>query len=202
MARNGTIILLVAFFVGIFFSCDTEVEENDQLLLRLMLDEPEKFERILENRDSLEVQIIYTQINRDNKNQPHFKTFYFNMDSNRYFYPASTVKLPLVLLSLEKLKQLRIKGLDKYTPMLHDSVYSGQQSVANDSTSENGLPSIAHYAKKILVVSDNDAFNRLYEFVGQKQTNDILNDKGYQMRILHRLERSLTPDQNRHTEGA
>ncbi len=201
MTRNGTIILLVAFFVGIFFSCNTEVEENDQLLLRLMVEEPEKFEQILQKRDSLEVQIIYTQINRDNKNQPQFKSFYFNVDSNRYFYPASTVKLPLVLLSLEKLKYLGIKGLDKYSPMFHDSVYSGQQSVTKDSTAENGLPSIAHYAKKILVVSDNDAFNRLYEFVGQKPTNDKLNDKGYQMRILHRLERSLTPDQNRHTEG-
>jgi hypothetical protein len=201
MARNGTVFLLVAFFVGIFFSCNKEVEENDQLLISLMEREPEKFERILQERDSLEVQVIYTQINRDENNQLHFKSFYFNVDSNRYFYPASTVKLPLVLLSLEKLKYIGIKGLDKYTPMVHDSVYSGQQSVTNDSTAENGLPSIAHYAKKILVVSDNDAFNRLYEFVGQKPTNDILNGKGYQMRILHRLERSLTPDQNRHTEG-
>jgi len=201
MARIGTIILLAASFAGIFFSCDRAVKENDQLLSSLMEREPEKFERILKQRDSLEIQVIYTQINRDENNQPNFKSFYFNVDSTRYFYPASTVKLPLVLLSLEKLKQLRINGLDKYTPMLHDSLYSGQQSVDNDSTSENGLPSIAHYAKKILVVSDNDAFNRLYEFVGQKPTNDMLNDKGYKMRILHRLERSLTPDQNRHTEG-
>ncbi len=166
-----------------------------------MSQKPEQFKEVLQNKDSFEVQIIYTQINRDENNYPGFKSFYFNADSARYFYPASTVKLPLVLLSLEKLNQLNIKALDKNTPMFHDSVYSGQQYVTKDATSKTGLPSIAHYAKKILVVSDNDAFNRLYEFVGQDQINQSLNQKGYSVRILHRLERPLTPDQNRHTEA-
>ena len=201
MYRIALIILVIAFFAGIFLSCETKIKEDDQLLKNLMETEIGKFQRILQNKDSFEVQIIYTQINRDENNGPHFKSFYFNVDSNRYFYPASTVKLPLVLLSLEKLKKLHVKGLDKYTPIIHDSIYYGQLSATKDSTSENGLPSIAHYAKKILVVSDNDAFNRLYEFMGQEQTNKILNDKGYSMRILHRLERALTPDQNRHTEA-
>lgn len=201
MVRSASIILLAAFFAIFFSSCETTVKENEQLLENLMRQKAEQFNRVLQNKDSFEVQIIYTQINRDEANHPHFKSFYYNVDSNRYFYPASTVKLPMVLLSLEKLKQLSISGLDKYTPMFHDSVYSGQLSVEKDSTSENALPSVAHYAKKILVVSDNDAFNRLYEFVGQEQINKSLNDKGYAMRILHRLERPLAPDQNRHTEA-
>jgi hypothetical protein len=85
--------------------------------------------------------------------------------------------------------------------MFSDSVYSGQSSVKKDSTSENGMPSVAHYIKKILLVSDNDASNRLYEFLGQKEVNTSLKRKGYNMRILHRLERALNPDQNRHTEA-
>ncbi|MBY0436258.1 MAG: class A beta-lactamase-related serine hydrolase, partial [Cyclobacteriaceae bacterium] len=83
----------------------------------------------------------------------------------------------------------------------HDSVYSGQRSMRNDSTAQDRMPSIAHYAKKILIVSDNDASNALYEFVGQKAVNEKLSEKGYAMRILHRLERPLSPDQNRHTEA-
>ncbi|HEX5168316.1 MAG TPA: serine hydrolase [Cyclobacteriaceae bacterium] len=160
----------------------------------------DQFNDIIKNPALYEVQIIYTQINRDANNQPHFKTFYFNTDSNRYFYPASTVKLPAVMLALEKLNDLNVAGLDKYTTMLSDSVYSGQQSVLKDSTAATGLPSIAHYARKILVVSDNDAFNRLYELIGQKEFNEKLADKGYSARILHRLQRFLTPDQNRHSE--
>jgi hypothetical protein len=73
--------------------------------------------------------------------------------------------------------------------------------VRKDSTSESGLPSVGHYVKKILVVSDNDAYNRLYEFMGQKAVNEILQQKGYYMKVFHRLERLLTPDQNRHTEA-
>jgi len=147
---------------------------DDDLLFRLMKSRPSQFQTILDRSDELEVQIIYTQINRDAKNRPEFKSFYFNADSNRYFYPASTVKLPMVLLALEKVNGLNVPGLDKYTPMFHDSVYSGQRSVYRDTTAKDGLPSIAHYSKKILVVSDNDAYNALYEFVGQAAVNEIL----------------------------
>ena len=182
-------------------SCAGRLTENQFLVESMMKKHPAKFRNILKNRDTLEVQIIYTQIDRDSLNRPHFRSFYFHVDSTKYFYPASTVKLPIALLALEKLNRLRINGLDKFTPMFSDSVYAGQFSVKKDTTSENGMPSVAHYVKKILLVSDNDASNRLYEFVGQKEVNASLRSKGYNVRILHRLERPLEPDQNRHTEA-
>ena len=183
------------------FACTSLPEQDENLVESLMKNEPDKFQQILDNRDKLEIQIIYTMIDRDQKNQPTFRSFYFNADSNRYFYPASTVKLPMSLLALEKLNQLRVDGLDKFTPMFHDSIYAGQLAVLKDTTSETGLPSIEHYIKKILLVSDNDAHNRLYEFLGQKEANRILREKGYDVRLLHRLDRALSPDQNRHTEN-
>ncbi len=182
-------------------SCAGRLTENELLLTSMMKRYPAKFKKVLTQRDTLDVQIIYTQINRDQHNVPVFRSFYYNVDSTKYFYPASTVKLPMVLLALEKLNRLDIRGVNKFTPMFHDSTYSGQLSVEKDSTSENGFPSVAHYTKKILVASDNDAFNRLYEFVGQKETNYELKRKGYNIRILHRLERPLKPDENRHTEA-
>ena len=191
-------LILVGWMVT---SCASRLTENQFLVENLMRRHPSKFRNILRNRESLEVQIIYTQIDRDSLNRPLFRSFYFHVDSLNYFYPASTVKLPIALLALEKLNTLNINGLDKFTPMFNDSVYAGQISVKRDTTSENGLPCVAHYAKKILLVSDNDASNRLYEFVGQKEVNASLKGKGYNMRILHRLERPLNPDQNRHTEA-
>jgi hypothetical protein len=182
-------------------SCAGRLIENQFLLEHMMKKHPSKFRRILRNRDTLDVQIIYTQINRDSLNRPHFRSFYFHVDSTNYFYPASTVKLPIALLALEKINRLQVHGLDKFTTMYNDSVYSGQLSATKDTTSANGMPSVAHYIKKILLVSDNDAANRLYEFVGQKEVNENLRSKGYNMRILHRLERPLKPDQNRHTEA-
>jgi hypothetical protein len=50
------------------------------------------------------------------------------------------------------------------------------------------------------LVSDNDAFNRLYEFLGQEYINNTLHKMGYDdIQIIHRLEISLTEDENRHT---
>lgn len=192
-----------AFLVAVLVlaACRPAVREDENLLRNLMARDPNAFGAILADPNALEVQVIYTQINRDANNVPSFRSFYFNVDSGRYFYPASTVKLPLVLLALERLHHLNIPGLDKFTPMLHDSVYSGQKPVYADTTAANGQASVGHYARKILVVSDNDAYNRLYEFMGQRETNRLLAAKGYFARILHRLERPLSPDQNRHTEA-
>lgn len=181
-------------------SCEKKTD-ND-LLEELLSAEPENFSHLLRNKDAFEIQIIYTKINRDEHNTPTFMQHTFNANPERYFYPASTVKLPLVLLALEKVNRLRIPGLNAATPMLHDSCYNGQISVSRDTTSPDGFPSIAHYSRKILVVSDNDAFNRLYEFMGQEATNAILREKGFNsIRIIHRLERPLSRDENRHTEA-
>ncbi len=193
---------LVILLLSLLMACSKVPKEDDMLLVNLMKSQPAQFQHILDSADFYEVQIIYTQINRDDENRADFKSFFFNLDSSRYFYPASTVKFPAVLLALEKLRSLNIQHLDKDTPMLHDSVYSGQSAVRTDTTSANNMASVAHYAKKILVVSDNDAYNRLYEFIGQENFNNELHQKGYSdTRILHRLERALSPDENAHTEA-
>ena len=52
----------------------------------------------------------------------------------------------------------------------------------------------------MLLVSDNDAYNRLYEFLGQQYINDQLHQKGYAaVQITHRLDIDLTEDEDRHT---
>lgn len=157
------------------------------------------FQEVVRHPQTYRLQIIYTQIERDKNNVPSFKNYYFNVDSTLYFNPASTVKLPLALLSLEKLNQLRHPQVNKFTSMQFDSAFGGQTKLWKDATSPNGLPSIAHFIKKALLVSDNDAYNRMYEFVGQQTINRALHAKGYlDTRITHRFVR-MTPDENRHT---
>jgi hypothetical protein len=149
--------------------------------------------------DSFRYQIIYTRIERDRSNTPHFHNFYFRVDPEEYFNPASTVKMPLSFMALEKINSLKSHGLDKNTPMFTDSAFSGQARVWEDSSSENGLPSIAQYIRKIFLISDNDAYNRLYEFLGQEYLNKRLWDMGYRdIRITRRFV-PMNEDQNRHT---
>src|SRR6187399_3649796 len=72
---------------------------------------------VIQHPEIYRYQIIYTQINRDKNNVPSFTNYYFNYDSLQYFNPASTVKMLLAFLSLEKLKGLKQKGVNMFTPM-------------------------------------------------------------------------------------
>ncbi|QJD81248.1 serine hydrolase [Spirosoma rhododendri] len=153
----------------------------------------------MQHPDRYRLQIIYTQIDRDRANKPTFTNYYFNVDSTVYFNPASTVKLPLALLSLEKLNGLKNPQLTRETAMQFDSAHSGQTKEWTDPTAQSGYPSIAHLIRKAMLVSENDPYSRMYEFVGQQAINQSLHAKGYvDTRITHRFVR-LTPEQNRHT---
>jgi Beta-lactamase enzyme family len=192
-------ILILFVFFPLFASAQSD------LLQTLMQKQPEQFGHILAKGNPYEVQILYTQINRDAKNKPTFVTHQYGVDTSRYFYPASTVKFPAVLLALEKINKLnrqlpKNQRIGRQSTMLTDSAFAAQTSVRTDTSALNGLPSVEHYAKKILLVSDNDAYNRLYEFVGQEAFNAALRAKGYsQTRILHRLSYAANTEQNRHT---
>ncbi|MBI3123469.1 MAG: serine hydrolase [Ignavibacteriales bacterium] len=191
---------LVSFVCLFLIFTAAGLSAQSKLIEKLLKDNPDKFGEVLSNIDSFEVQIIYTQINRDKNNFPSFKTYKYRVNPKDYFYAASTVKLPTALMALEKLNNLKIKGMDKYTPLRIDSARVPQTKVAVDTSSESGLPNIANYIKKIFLVSDNDAYCRLYEFVGQKELNEGLHKKGYKnVKITNRYTGGFNSESNRYT---
>lgn len=172
----------------------------DTFIYNLLQKHPDLFNKVIENTEALGVQVIYTRIDRDKKGRPVFTSHRYGVDSARYYYPASTVKLPVAILALQRLNELKIPGLDKNSTMITGSAGGMQTEVCNDPSSPDGRPSIAHYVKKILLVSDNDAFNRLYEFLGQEYINNTLHQMGYnQVQIIHRLDISMQEEENRFT---
>ena len=179
----------------------TDSTKTDSMLVQLLAQYPQYFDTLLENPCARNIQIIYTQVDKGANGIPGLKNYYFNENADRYFYPASTVKLPICLLALQRLNELKDQGIDKYSAMITElQKDNGQTAVYNDPSTTDGKPSIAQYIKKILLVSDNDAFNRLYEFLGRKYINEQLHQKGYNdVQILHRLSVPLTQQQNRAT---
>jgi hypothetical protein len=173
---------------------------NDSFLVHLLGQYPQYFDTLLKNNRQWNIQVVYSRIDRTKSNTPRFTHFFFNTDSAGYFYPASTVKLPAAVLALHKLNTLHRPGLHKYTTMITEAGRPLQTAVCNDPTAEDGRPTIAHYIKKILLVSDNDAFNRLYEFLGQEYLNKTLHKMGYSsVQIRHRLSVALPDAENRFT---
>ncbi len=188
------------FLLLIYSITSVAQPRTDKLLENIFAAEKDSlFQSVIKHPEVYRFQIIYTQINRDKDNVPSFTNYHYNYDSLRYFNPASTVKMPLAFLCLEKMNQLKEKGVNMYTPMQFDSGYLRQTVLYRDSTAENRLPSIAQFIRKAFLVSDNDAYNRMYEFVGQQTINRRMHEMGYpDFRITRRFMR-MNADENRHT---
>lgn len=142
-----------------------QISETQNSKLSTVFDDPEKYE----------LQIIFSRIYRKN-GKVEFKDFKYRVDPEAYFYPASTVKLPVAVLSLEKINELKKEGIE----IDRNTSYHFE----NDSVEYT----IAEDIKAIFAVSDNDAFNRLFEFLGQDYINNRLKSKSLApVRISHRL---------------
>ena len=159
-------------------------------------------EIIAVNRDSFstwvtdparyEIQVLYTQIDRPTDSTVTLTTHRWGGDGSQYFYPASTVKLPVAALALQRLNQLGVEGLDAQTLLFHGTgtapAASPQTPARRDTSSRSGYPSVAHYVRKILLDSDNDAYNRLFEWLGPTYINEALAAIGIDdTRIIHRV---------------
>src|SRR5687768_13017043 len=154
--------------------------------------------KVIADPSAYRLQLIYTRIDRDRNNRPAFTNFYYG-DTAAYFNPASMVKLPLAILALEKLNLLNKPGVNKYTHVRFDSSYPAQVAADRDSTAASGKPSISHYIKKAFLISDNDAYNRLYQFLGQRWIDIALRTKRYADTRILRQFMGYSEEQNRHT---
>jgi len=185
-------------FLLIFFAI-VSCQEKRGMIEKLMHDSG-NFEEVLDHPEKYRIQIIYTQIDRDENNKASFKTYEYRVNDQAYFYPGSSIKLPVAALAIEKINDQLLRGFTPFSDMYIDSAFEGQTRVLSDTSSHTGKASIGNYIKKIFLVSDNDAYNRLYEFLGQREANARMITKGYKdVRITHRLELPLTLEQNKHT---
>jgi len=202
-ARAASLVMATCCFV-LAAQCQpaapADSARTDAFLVNLLKQHPQYFDSILVNRNAYNAQIIYTKVDRGANGIAGLQHFYCNVNRGNYFYPASAVKLPLAMLALQKLGELKANSIDKNTTMLTEKAYSGQTAVYNDPTTTNGKPTIANYLKRVLMASDNDACNRLYEFLGQQYGNEQLLQKGYaNAQLISRLQVSLNDNENRHT---
>jgi hypothetical protein len=193
-------IYLLIYFISIF-SYRSNAQKLDVIKNVLSSIKDSNAKSVLANPETFRYQIIYTQINRDKNGVPRFTNYELKADPNQYFNPASMVKMPLAFLSLEKLHELNKTAINKNTTMLFDSSYQRQVAMYADSSSENKKPSIANFIKRAFLISENDPYNRMYQFVGQGDINRKLQQKGYGSTRITRQFMGYTEDQNRHTNG-
>ena len=187
---------LILFLSILLMTCSES--KDSPLLERIILSLKNDFPGIVSNPTKHRLQVLYTQVDRDKNNNPNFTTHSFRLRPKEYFYPASTTKFPIAVLALEKANQNSKIG--PYTRLEVLTEKPELNGVVRDLSSESGYPSLAHYIRKLFIVSDNSANNRLYEFLGRDHINKRLWDLGYQStRIRHRLSISLDDELNKYT---
>ena len=167
---------------------------NDNLIGDLLKIKSEDFNTILSAPKKYEIQIIYTQINHQANGQAELIQHQYQLNPKQYFYPASLVKLPLSVLALEKCNLLKIPSSAAMHTLAN---HRCQKEINVDSSSIDYQPSIAHYVKKMMLVSDNDAYSRVYEFLGAdaiKQRLSSLELKNTD--IIHRFDPSCNSADN------
>lgn len=197
-----TMCYLLIFSNMIFNPVKGREAYEKNLIEEILKHTDDNLHKILIDKNKYEVQVLYTRIKRDKFGVPHFTTYTYNLDEKQYFYPASSIKLSACVLALEKLNDLNIEGLDKYTTLSVGKDRWSQKAQREDSGTSKGLPTIANFIKKVLVVSNNNSFDRLYEFLGQKYYNETMWSKGYEdSLVLHRLGNGVSYNENKYTNS-
>lgn len=163
MASKVYFLIIAVLLVG----CK---KETDPIKLALQSTKPE-IKRVVDSLDKYEVQILFTEVHRDANHKVTFTDYRFGVEDSTYFYPASTVKFPIAILALEKLAEEKRFNRNSKFFIEGDSV---------TTTFSNEI-------EKIFTVSDNVAYNRLFEYLGQDGINSKLASKGLNARISHRL---------------
>jgi len=199
------IALIIAFFVIVLCGFHTSPEINysapNNELLDSLLSNNESLKNVWKNTDIHRLQIIYTRVLHDSLGNVKLKNYSYNLSENLYFYPASLVKFPVSIFALEKLNALASVKATINSKIAIESNYSCQSPVIIDNLSDNLTPTLSNYISKALIISDNDSYNRLYEFVGPEYCQKRLDEMGYdKARIITRFSRCNSIE-NKHTNG-
>ncbi|RZL07556.1 MAG: hypothetical protein EOO62_16890, partial [Hymenobacter sp.] len=191
-------LALLALFCATAAHAQTPQYSDSPLLDSLLRTSP-ALAQVLSHPATYQLQLIYTQINRDAQNVPHFTQHTYHLNPRQYFNPASLVKLPVAILALEKLHTLPT-SINRSTILSTGTAWRCQTPVPFAAPADsNRQATVGNYIKRMLLVSDNLAYNRLYEFLGQKLLNDRLQQLGYSgSRIVRRFAPCDTAA-NRHT---
>jgi len=192
------ILTLLALLITTRAHAQTTQYPDSPLLDSLLRTNP-ALTKVLSHPATYQLQLIYTQIDRDAQNVPHFTQHTYHLNPRQYFNPASLVKLPVAILSLEKLHTLPTP-ITKSTIMSTGAAWRCQTPVLFAAPADSDrTATVGNYIKRMLLVSDNLAYNRLYEFLGQQGLNQRLQELGYPNARITRRFAPCDTAANRHT---
>lgn len=159
----------------------------DHLLLDLERTQPE----LMADAAGHRIQLVVTAVDAEGR---RMETRSFG-DPGRYFYPASSIKLPVALAALAWAEAQTDPRVPIDAPLAFHPLFEDEVLEHQDPTHPQGFVTLAHEVRKVLFVSDNQGFNRCYELLGHEGTNRALIAAGLESaRCHHRLSEFRSPE--------
>ncbi len=194
--------VLLAFITVGCASIRHEVPRQDDWIEELLANPP-TLTAIRDSAEAHRLQILVSEVIEPKGNRaPHLIRHAFRIDQE-YFYPASSIKIFAALGALEWLEENteRQPPPHLYTPLCIHPLFDDEELDELDpSNRAGGKITIGHEIRKLCIVSDNTAFNRLYELLGHRDVNERAWRAGFSsVRCLHRLAEFREFEENRKT---
>jgi hypothetical protein len=152
----------------------------------------------LEDPATFRVQVLVSRVEHEPGRAPRLNRSGYRLGAE-YFYPASAIKLAGAVAALQTIERLAgnssIDLVD--TPLSIAPLFDGDRPQQEDATNlEGGRITVSHEIRKLALVSDNQAFNRLYDLVGYHELNAAMHRLGFDSTVItHRLSETRTiPD--------
>lgn len=164
-----------------------EPPEEDPWLVDLLRSRP-KIARLMDDPAHYRFQVLVTVI-EPRKGGPLVVEHGYRVDAE-YIYPASAIKTFASVGALLVLRDLRAEGhrVGLHTPMAYCDGDSKRCKDEDPSNVVDGTITVGHEIRKMQLVSNNDAFNRLYELVGHRELNERMWALGFpSLRVHHRM---------------
>jgi hypothetical protein len=162
-------------------------EVRDDGWVESVLHEAGAFEPLLGDPARYRLQILVTEV-RPGAKQPHLVTHGYRADAE-FFFAASAIKTFASVAALRKLATMDGDGVDLDTPL---ALCRRDREDCDRTTDRTNQPdqtiTLGHELRKMHLVSNNAAFNRLYDFVGHREINEDLRAIGFDsLRLRHRM---------------
>jgi hypothetical protein len=159
--------------------------------MRDILASDPRLSEIYTHAPGYKLQAVLGTIETDASGRQRLVQHGFRLDAE-FFYPASVVKLLVAEAALERLETLRRETglpLTVDTPIVIHPLFADETLIDADSSNlDGGKVTLRHEIRKLFLVSDNESFNRLYEFLGQDVLAASLTHAGLgAARLTHRL---------------
>jgi hypothetical protein len=167
--------LLTLFCLLISCACISQglVYYKSSDLLKILKGKDKLVDLVLDNQEKYHLQINFTRID-DSNNKSVLHDYSINKDKH-YFHPASLIKLPLAIMSLELISKFEDEyGIDLNSYLQSETCscdYNTDKYVNNKSN-----PNLDILFREMLIMSNNDAYNFFFNLTGPTYFNDRMKE--------------------------